>query len=650
MGTKTGRERIDIGAFELPGAFVVSNSIDENDGNYSSGHLSLREALALAAVRPGTDTITFASSLFSSGPATITLSLGELTLDSNVTITGPGAGTLSISGNNLTRVFEENAGVTATIKDLKITGGNTNAGGGIFASGSLTLDHATVFNNTATSQGGGIYLWNTGYLSLVDSTVDGNHAGASGGGIFVYAGAGHVLDVSRSTISNNTANGIGGLDFMSSGGTNIGTIVDSTISGNSASSYIGGIRVIFAGAHLDITNTTIANNTGTTDIGGLQLTQGGTATLNNTIVADNHGNVTGNISGSVDASSSNNLVTDWGSGGLTNNNNGNIVLTYLQSTGLGSLGDYGGSTKTMPLLATTSPAINHGSNAKAIDAGSNALLVDQRSFARNIPSGGTVDIGAFEFAAPIVVSTLVDESDGNISSGDLSLREALALAAAIPGADKITFASSLFSSGPATITLSLGELTLDSNVTITGPGADKLSISANNQTGVFYENSGVTATLSGVKITGGNTNAGGGIFASGSLTLDHATVAGNTVTSTGGGIFVSNTGYLSLIDSTVDGNHAGASGGGIFVYAGAGHVLDVSRSTISNNTANGIGGLDFMSSGGTNIGTIVDSTISGNSASSYIGGIRVIFAGTRWTSPTPRSPITRARPTSADCN
>ena len=51
--------------------------------------------------------------------------------------------------------------------------------------------------------------------------------------------------------------------------------------------------MIFAGAHLDITNTTIANNTGTTDIGGLQLTQGGTATLNNTIVADNHGNVTG---------------------------------------------------------------------------------------------------------------------------------------------------------------------------------------------------------------------------------------------------------------------------------------------------------------------------------------------------------------------
>ena len=155
-----------------------------------------------------------------------------------MTITGPGADKLSISGNNLTRVFQENAGVTATLSGLTITGGNSDAGGGILAYGSLTLDHATVANNTVTSQGGGIYVSNTGHLNLFSSTVASNHAitftWATGGGILVYAGPGDVLDVIDSTISNNTANGVGGLDLLSSGPADSGTIVNSTFSGNSA--------------------------------------------------------------------------------------------------------------------------------------------------------------------------------------------------------------------------------------------------------------------------------------------------------------------------------------------------------------------------------------------------------------------------------
>ena len=67
----------------LTAGLVVSTAIDELDGDHSPGDLSLREALALAAARPGDDVIEFDASLHG---ATITLdaALGQLEIDSNV--------------------------------------------------------------------------------------------------------------------------------------------------------------------------------------------------------------------------------------------------------------------------------------------------------------------------------------------------------------------------------------------------------------------------------------------------------------------------------------------------------------------------------------------------------------------------------------
>ena len=96
--------------------------------------------------------------------------------------------------------------------------------------------------------------------------------------------------------------------------------------------------------------------------------------------------------------------------------------------------------------------------------------------------GTGIDIGAFEsLITPVtfVVSTLVDENDGNHSVGDLSLREAVALA----NADSthictITFAPALTSGGPATIMLTMGQIAVTGDVTIVGPGAGLLTVAA----------------------------------------------------------------------------------------------------------------------------------------------------------------------------
>jgi hypothetical protein len=88
----------------------VNTVQDELDGE-SVNDLSLRDALALSS---NGDTIEFASSLYSTGPATITLTYDgadagtvpdQLVVSKNLTIQGPGANLLSIRGGDDSRVF-----------------------------------------------------------------------------------------------------------------------------------------------------------------------------------------------------------------------------------------------------------------------------------------------------------------------------------------------------------------------------------------------------------------------------------------------------------------------------------------------------------------------------------------------------------------
>src|SRR5215471_4520027 len=70
--------------------------------------------------------------------------------------------------------------------------------------------------------------------------------------------------------------------------------------------------------------------------------------------------------------------------------------------------------------------------------------------------------------AVVTVNTLQDTVDFN--DGVTSLREAIFATNLVGGADTIDFAPSLTSGGPATIALTLGELKITDDLTITGPG------------------------------------------------------------------------------------------------------------------------------------------------------------------------------------
>ena len=135
---------------------TVTNTNDSGEG-------SLRQALIDANSSPDNDTIDF-DIVPSCSPCTITLTTGQLSIDNNgsLTINGPGADRLTISGGGLSRVIFIRFGAHATINGLTISGGFAPGGGGILTNGTVTMNNLIVRGNSAvvdneSRNGGGIF-------------------------------------------------------------------------------------------------------------------------------------------------------------------------------------------------------------------------------------------------------------------------------------------------------------------------------------------------------------------------------------------------------------------------------------------------------------------------------------------------------------
>ena len=149
--------------------------------------------------------------------ATITLSSGELAINKNLTISGPGANRLTVqrsmaSGTAPFRIFNIAAGnLSVTISGLTITNGdvssgNNQEGGGIFnrSTGALTVTGCTISANNSGDYGGGIY--NLGVMNITNSTIDSNTAFTGGGGIYNFG----TVTLTNSTIVYNYIYSVGG--------------------------------------------------------------------------------------------------------------------------------------------------------------------------------------------------------------------------------------------------------------------------------------------------------------------------------------------------------------------------------------------------------------------------------------------------------
>jgi CSLREA domain-containing protein len=435
---------VDMGAFEVQAStppptptpdiatsFVVNSANDPGTGGCDATECTLSEAITAANADGGAESITFDSAAFAApGPHTINLSGALPNLSSDMTIQGPGANILTVrrdTGGDY-RIFTIGEGQTVVISGLTISNGTALAnldplgdGGGILNLGALTLTNSVVSLNSARFCGGGICnrgaarvinsrvtsndsdhsgggIGNRGTLTIENSTVSDNSSLFYGGGVFNRWTA-TACSVTNSTVSGNHTGDSGGGIFSESQL----TLTSSTVSGNRSDGYGGGIA---DEGTLSVTSATITNNRADADnngtgTGGGLFFQYDYPPLRNTIVAGNYRGTTSPTDddiergawGSLDGSSSFNLIGTGGSGGLADGVNSNQV--GVASRGLSPLADNGGFTETHA-LQTGSPAIDMGNSF--------GLATDQRGSLRpnddpaitNASGGDGSDIGAFE--------------------------------------------------------------------------------------------------------------------------------------------------------------------------------------------------------------------------------------------------------------
>ncbi len=246
-----------------------------------------------------------------------------------------------------------------------------------------------------------------------------------------------------------------------------------------------------------------------------------------------------------------------------------------------------------------------------------------------------VGSSASVFGATYTVTKTADTSDGTCDS-DCSLREAVVAANATIDNDIVAF-SALFNA-PQTITLGGTEIVFANNgtLTITGPGADKLTISGNNASRIFASGANVVVNINNLRFTGGNgvgatnTGRGGAIYnVGGTMVVSNSIITGNSAANGGAFNNAASSGpavpaNLTIINCVVSNNSSTSSGGAMQNFSTS--FLNVINSTISGNTSNlaGLAGGGIQANGTV---TITNSTISGNNAPAGTGGGGIIFNG-----------------------
>jgi predicted outer membrane repeat protein len=295
-------------------------------GTGSSG--SCTEAALKAAVAGG-GTVTFNCG----SSATITLT-NDVVVSKDTAIDG--GGRITISGNNVTRVFRTDNYVKFTVQNLTIVNGkepgSDSAGGGIYGGwrGSVTVINCTFQNNDGTAgkqeAGGGAisvkagstlsvrdsrFIGNKGInggaihnllssLTVVNSTFTGNDSrpGASvagygyGGAIYTDGaseydsdGIGGTIYISGCTFSGNTAAGQGGGVYSFVYPPDVVVVDRSTFTNNTVvvdsrgDALGGGFRQ--GNGTLTLSNSTFSGNVARSQGGGLWRGENGAATLTN---------------------------------------------------------------------------------------------------------------------------------------------------------------------------------------------------------------------------------------------------------------------------------------------------------------------------------------------------------------------------------
>jgi CSLREA domain-containing protein len=224
----------------------------------------------------------------------------------------------------------------------------------------------------------------------------------------------------------------------------------------------------------------------------------------------------------------------------------------------------------------------------------------------------------------------------NDGTNHCTLRAAIEAANSHAGDDGISFniptaGNNCDASGNCTINLTAALPQLTTNISITGPGPNALTVrpgTAGQYRVFIVTGTSTVVTITGLTISNGgahDTNGGGGLQnGTATVNVTNCLLTGNrsflSMSNGIGGAICNGTGTMNISDSVITGNKAEGGGGGIFNRQG---TVNLVRSTVSDNQADGAGGginnpFDFNQTPTLNV---TNSTISDNTSGMGGGGI-----------------------------
>jgi hypothetical protein len=550
---------------------TVLNSADHGTG-------SLRQALIDAH---DTDTIGFAPNVHK-----IVLTSGELDIAKNVSIVGPGANRLTVSGNDASRVLHIEGGATVDVSGLTIANGQASGPLPPSLVGEFT-GGGTIVPPSGAGGGGGILNEHGATLNLINDTVRDNQAIHGPSPLaFTVVGSG-VLNLGTAlvlgcTFSNNHVAGGNAFDNM----------------GGSAGGAIDNFGGPSGGASLTVANSTFSNNSVVAAGGNFFFGIGG--------ALDNNGGLNGFDPAQAQASTA--MVTNC------------TFLTNLSTGGAGAIGNGGAlCTEGIGVTLTLVGCTVSGNRAVGGDGGDGLTTGNSQGLGGGICNvhatlnviGCTVTNNLAKAGDNSVLSDL-DPYDGAgfgggiennffgvLNIADSSIENNLAQGGAMatgPGGDGV---GGGISNSPSS-TMNMTSCIVANNSAIAGhggPGVNSLLVSA---LGGFAFGGGIetsnssTATITDSQIIGnsavggaGGTGNNGGNGYGGGVGVGFVTLVG--VNPDGG--------QLTLINSVVANNQAlggkggkggdggDGLGGGVCVTATC-HAT-VINSSVTNNSADG---------------------------------------------------------------
>ncbi|RDI06955.1 T9SS type A sorting domain-containing protein [Flavobacterium sp. AG291] len=588
--------------------------------------------------------------LATNGGGGIYVSNGSLTLNvSTVTnntasgVSGSGGGilvgtdgSLTVNGSVISDNMANRAGggievnsataVSISLNDTTLSGNtagsNPGNGGGLHITGAsnATISGGVVTDNTATSEGGG--LWNgSGTMTITGTVISENTASGAasdqgGGGIYNLSG---MLNINAETqITGNVADGAAG----SGGGilNDVGgkvTINDAEITLNVSNRAGGGIEDNSGSAgFVNMTNVTLNNNTTNMSPGnggGLHVTGAGMVTITGGTVSDNeagaeggglwNGTGTMTIEGTVIANNTaSGAGADQGGGGIYN---------------LSGMLNISGDTMISGNMATGAA----GSGGGILNDVNGKVTIEDTEITANIAmrAGGGIEDNGLAAGFVTMNNVTITLNNAGVSPGNGG-------GVHMTGMGNVTITNSIVSGNTAVegggLWNGTGTMTV-SGVNIMGNTATGVTVTEGG--GGIFNNGGtlnVSASTLSANAATGLLGQGGGIHVNGgTAVVTTTTLSGNTSVTNGGGIY--NNGMLTLNADTFSLNAALVNGGGI---ANEGtNTVSIKNTLVAGNTA--IIGADLFGadntivSGGYNLVAVVDGEVFVDTENDIMGSI-----------------------------